>query len=130
VALTLKLLYLWGAPIAWTLDGEDERALARMLVELETVKRTGARSVPFSLPSGMARLSEAGRGTASGSSLRSSPSTRRGLLFGPRSKTPPRDLTRSPSRRRPHIAGWARGKAPVTRIKRLSVALGCGLWRT
>jgi hypothetical protein len=47
VALTLKLLYLWGAPIAWTFDGEDEQALARMLVELDDCKadRSAKRAV-------------------------------------------------------------------------------------
>src|SRR5262249_21183000 len=47
VALTLKLLYLWGAPMAWTFDGEDEQALARMLVELDDCKadRSAKRAV-------------------------------------------------------------------------------------
>jgi hypothetical protein len=47
VALRLELLYLWGAPIAWTFDGEDEHALARVLVELDACKadRSAKRAV-------------------------------------------------------------------------------------
>jgi hypothetical protein len=35
VAVTLELLHLWGAPQAWTFDGEDEQVLERMLTGLD-----------------------------------------------------------------------------------------------
>ena len=35
MAVTLKLLHLWGAPQAWTFEGEDEQALERMLSGLD-----------------------------------------------------------------------------------------------
>lgn len=35
MAATLKLLHLWGAPQAWTFDGEDEQELERMLTGLD-----------------------------------------------------------------------------------------------
>ena len=40
MALTLKLLRLWGAPQAWTFDGADEQALVGMLRDLDAFKAT------------------------------------------------------------------------------------------
>ena len=49
MALTLKLLHLWGAPQAWTFEGADEQALVGMLRDLEEFKaKTGTkRAVMF-----------------------------------------------------------------------------------
>ena len=35
MAITLKLLHLWGAPQAWTFDGDDEQTLEQMLTGLD-----------------------------------------------------------------------------------------------
>jgi hypothetical protein len=42
MALTLKLLRLWGAPQAWTFEGDDETMLARMLSDLNEFKANAA----------------------------------------------------------------------------------------
>jgi hypothetical protein len=41
MSVTLKLLHLWGAPQAWTFDGEDEAALVGMLSDLDEFRADG-----------------------------------------------------------------------------------------
>jgi hypothetical protein len=38
VALTLKILHLWGAPQAWTFEGPDDEVLTGMLGDLDDFK--------------------------------------------------------------------------------------------
>jgi hypothetical protein len=38
VAVTLKLLHLWGVPQEWTFEDEDEDTLTRMLGDLDEFK--------------------------------------------------------------------------------------------
>jgi hypothetical protein len=38
VALTLKILHLWGVPRTWTFEGQDDEVLTGMLDDLDNFK--------------------------------------------------------------------------------------------